>query len=73
MVRRWLNEAPLPKSVSLDERDGQAALSGVVGDGQAVNAAAHDEHIEGAARQLLDIALHVSMSSAARRRVARIV
>jgi len=44
----------------LDERDRQAALSGVVGNGQAMNAAAHDEHVEGGAGQLLDIAMHES-------------
>jgi hypothetical protein len=44
MVRRWLNDAPPPKS-PLDQRDGQTAERRH-GNDEAVNAAAHDEDIE---------------------------
>ena len=44
--------------VALDERDRQAALRRVVGDRQAVDAAADDEHVEGAAGQAVEVADH---------------
>jgi hypothetical protein len=44
--------------VALDQRDRQAAQRGVVGDCQTVNAAAHDQDVEGAGGQLVQIARH---------------
>ena len=42
--------------VALDERDRQAALRRVVGDRQPVDAAADDEHVEGAAGEAIEVA-----------------
>ena len=43
---------------ALDECDGQAALRGVVGDRQAVDAAADDEHIKRTTGELVEVTLH---------------
>ena len=41
---------------AFDQRDGQAALGGVVRDRQAVDAAADDEHVKGTAGERVDVA-----------------
>jgi hypothetical protein len=43
---------------TLDERDREAALRHVIRDGQTVDAAANDEHVEGLVGEPIEIALH---------------
>ncbi len=43
---------------TIDERDAEAALRRVVRDRQAVDAAAHDEHVEGGGRESIAVADH---------------
>ena len=53
---------PAAEVGALDERDGQAALRGVVGGEQPVDAAADDEHIVAGRRQGLEGARHTVWS-----------
>src|SRR5262249_58593049 len=45
--------------VPLDERHREAALRRVIGDRQTIDAAADDEHVEGAAGELIEVASHL--------------
>ena len=47
-----------PEVGALDERHRQAALRGVVGDGQAVDAAADDKDVEGTTCELVKVSPH---------------
>ncbi len=48
-----------PEILAFDQRDREAALRRVVGNREAIDAPAHDEHVEGAAGQAIEVTVHL--------------
>ena len=55
---RVVERAAAAKIVAFDERNRQSELSGIVGDGEAVDSAAYDEYVKRLADQTIEITDH---------------